>query len=241
MSREPGLASSLARACLLPVLLGAGAGVAVVVLVLRLSQGDILHREPAATSTLGQSPQERAIILLTDSDGEQVIGYWEWRSSPHTTACIPSNELLVEPQGMTLGEILSSALAAGGEAWAADTARNLVTGCRAEPAGEQGSVILVPAAGLVELVDALGGIKVGGSVMSGRQAWEYMNPQSAPARDIQSRQRAVWLALAEAARNSDAPACGLVRGHVRSVPPSEDACRQLELVLRQTPPDIRTP
>jgi hypothetical protein len=211
------------------------------VLVLRLSQGDILHREPAATSTPGQGPQERAIILLTGSDGEQVVGYWEWRPSPHTIACIPSNEALVEPQGRTLGEILSSALAAGGEAWAAETARNLVTGCGAEPAGEQGSVILMPAAGLVELVDALGGIEIGGSVMTGRQVWEYMDPRPAPARDIQSRQRAVWLALAEAARNSDASACEAGQPMVRSLPSSEDACRQLELVLRQTSPDVQTP
>lgn len=213
------------------MLVGGVLGFALVVLFLLRSERPVV---PTLVPTL--VPPSEVVILLLGAQGERVVGVWQWWSVPCRVACIVSNDCL---PGATEQVPVTE-----GDYWVAEYTEGIAAGCGLEAPDADRQVILVPRAGFVALVNALDGIQVGGDSMAGARAWEYISSPSLPATQVQARQSAVWLALAEKVRNSPPPLCARLQDEAllfRSLIPAEDTCRQLELVIRQTPAVVRTP
>jgi hypothetical protein len=244
-----GCRSIIWYAIVLPVIFGLLIGFVVVVAAFHLGQGIVAAQSlPGPLLTSGPVGPTRFVVLLLDGAEEEIVGVWQWWSdlpgNPGKAACILSPATRSAPSGRTVGEMIRLAMAAGDDSWVARNTQDFAGDCLPGHASAGDQVIFVSQQGLIELVDALGGIQLEKRELDGIQTWNYLVPSGASPADIQRRHQAVWSALKTAARGTQQRACDRIaqaEDLFRSVPNREDSCSQLETLLLQTPPYIATP
>ncbi len=230
----------LLKALFIPVLIGSVLGFVFVVVLMQLEPRFTADGAADAPSAAPALP-ERVVILLQDRD-ETIMGMWQWQPEPNESACIPSLDALIYPQGKTLGELLSLARSSGDDKWVANHAQHLPTDCDPTFFGKQAQVVLLAHDGFVSLVDAYGGIWVGDERISGEQAWDYVSALSDSIDRSQELQRVVWLALADKARQGVSVASVQQNtGWFQVFPATDRALNVLEVALRNTPNQVATP
>jgi hypothetical protein len=237
------------RAFMLPVVVGLLVGFVAVLAAFHIGQqavtAESLTRSLPTRTPMGST---RVVILLLDGRGDDIIGVWQWWSDPvedtGKAACILSPETRIAPSGRTVAEMMHLAMAAGDDAWVAKNTRDFAGDCLLGQASIEDEVIFVSESGMIELIDALGGIQIEKRRIDGARAWDYLVSSAVGPPDAQRRQQAVWVALKAAAKRVPRWACDQVTDTGSlfwSVPSRENPCHQLETVLVRTPPYIGTP
>jgi hypothetical protein len=247
--RKRSCSSVIWRAFLFPIVIGLLIGFAAVVVVLRLGQHVVAAQSlPTLAPTSAPVGPTRVVVLLLDGSGKDIVGVWQWWSASAgatgKAACILSPGTRIAPSGRTVGEMMKLAMAAGDDAWVARNTRDFAGDCLLGQTSTTDEVIFVSKPGIVGLVDALGGIQVDKHEMDGVRVWDYLIASAAAPSEAKHRQQAVWAALKTATRRAQRSACDQLadpQNLFRSVPNSENPCRQLETLLAQTPSYIATP
>jgi hypothetical protein len=243
-----GCRSILWRAFLVPIVLGLLIGFAAVAAALRLGQQVAIAESVPSSSPTSAPPASTRVVILLVGAGEDIVGVWQWWSDPTEdtgkAACILSPETRIAPSGRTVAELMNLAMAAGDDAWVAKNTRDFASDCLLGQTSSADEVIFVSESGMIELVEALGGIQADMRQLDGLLAWSYLVSPGAAPNEVQRRQQAVWTALRIAAKRAPRPACDRIADAqelFRSVPDRENPCHQLETLLVQTPSYIATP
>lgn len=244
-----GCRSLLWQAIVLPVLLGLLIGFVIVVAGLQLGQRVVVAQSlPGPRPTVEPIGPTRLVVLLLDGADEEIVGVWQWWSelpgNPGQAACVLSPATQTAPSGRTVGEVIRLAMAAGDDSWVARNTRDFAGDCLMGQVSANDQVIFVSRQGMIELVDALGGIQLERRELDGVQTWDYLLPSDASPAEVQRRHQAIWSALTTAARGTPQQVCDRIADAdelFRSVPNRDDPCRQLVTLLQQTPPVIATP
>jgi hypothetical protein len=234
---------------MIPILFGLMVGFVAVAGAFRLGQRVVVAESlPTPVSTSAPPGATRVVVLLLNSEEEDVAGVWQWWSdvpgNSGKAACVLSTETRIAPSGRSVGEMMRLAMAAGDDSWVARNTQDFAGDCLLGQASEIDQVLFVSWLGMVKLVDALGGIELEGRTMDGAQVWEYLASADVAPAETQRRQSSVWLALKTTTKRARRPACDRIlaaENLFRSIPSDQDPCRRFETLIRETPPYIAVP
>lgn len=248
-SKKRGCRSTVWHVFMIPILVGLMVGFVVVAAAFHLGQRVVVAQSlPTPVPTPAPQGATRIVILLLNSEEDDIVGVWQWWSdmpdNPGKAACVLSAETRIAPSGRTVGEMMRLAMAAGDDAWVARNTRDFAGDCLLGQSGDVDQVLFVSRLGMIRLVDALGGIQLEGHTVDGVQAWDYLASVDVTPAQIQRRQQSVWIALKTAVKRAQRPACDQIPAAgdlFRSIPHDQDPCRRLETLIRKTPPYVTVP